>query len=59
MTQRILVVDDSPFIQELTKDILTKAGFDVGKASAISWLFLIIIVVITTFLLKYIYRTER
>ncbi len=33
--------------------------FDVGKASATSWLFLIIIVVITTFLLKYIYRTER
>lgn len=33
MTQRILVVDDSPFIQELTKDILTKAGFAVDKAS--------------------------
>jgi multiple sugar transport system permease protein len=33
--------------------------FDIGIASSISWLFLLIIIVITTFLLKFISRTER
>jgi len=32
MTRRILVVDDSPFIQEMTRDILTRAGYTVDKA---------------------------
>jgi multiple sugar transport system permease protein len=33
--------------------------FDIGIASSISWLFLLIIIVITTFLLKFLSRTER
>jgi len=32
MSHRILVVDDSPFILELVKDILTRSGFEVDKA---------------------------
>ncbi len=32
MAQRILVVDDSPFILELVKDILVRAGFEVDRA---------------------------
>jgi multiple sugar transport system permease protein len=33
--------------------------FDIGIACSISWLFLIIIVIVTSFLLKYLSRTER
>ena len=32
MNQRILVVDDSPFIHELVRDILSDAGYDVERA---------------------------
>ena len=32
MSRRILVVDDSPFIQELVKDILTRSGFEATTA---------------------------
>jgi signal transduction histidine kinase/CheY-like chemotaxis protein len=32
MGRRILVVDDSPFILELVKDILTQAGYEVNRA---------------------------
>ena len=32
MAQRILVVDDSPFILELVKDILVREGYDVDRA---------------------------
>ena len=33
--------------------------FDIGIASSISWIFLIIIIIITTFLLKYLFGKER
>jgi multiple sugar transport system permease protein len=33
--------------------------FDVGMASSISWIFLLIVTVITTFLLKYLFGTEK
>ncbi len=33
--------------------------FDIGVASSISWLFLLIIILITTFLLKFLSRAER
>ena len=32
MAQRILVVDDSPFILELVKDVLVREGYDVERA---------------------------
>ena len=32
MSQRILVVDDSPFIHELVRDILSEAGYEVERA---------------------------
>lgn len=32
MSRRILVVDDSPFILELVKDILARSGYEVDKA---------------------------
>lgn len=33
--------------------------FDIGIASSISWIFLIIITIVTTFLLKYLFGTKR
>jgi len=33
MSHRILVVDDSPFILELVKDVLTKSGYRVDRAT--------------------------